>query len=85
MTAHPAAANPGSSSFAMSASRRRRLIFGALSGVAGETIMSATAGGIGVRSFQRTASLYACPAERSLAASHATSNQGWCCKSWTKR
>src|SRR6202030_2727063 len=35
--------------------------------------------------FQRAASPYKRPSERSEAASHATSNQGWCSSNCTKR
>ena len=41
--------------------------------------------GTAVFSFQRAASPYGRPSERSDAASHATSNQGWCSSIWTKR
>src|SRR5215469_10138840 len=77
-TAQPASANLGSSSAAMLASSAAKMILGAPSGEAGETVIWATLGGIGVRSFQRAASAYGHPSERSDAASHATSNQGWC-------
>src|SRR5579864_4173461 len=86
MTACPAAAKRGSSSAAMEASRAAKTILGAPSGLAAETGSSATLGGMGVLSRQRTASAYRLPSERSEAASHPTSNQGWrssiCRKRW---
>src|SRR5450631_2968578 len=81
-TAHPASAKRGSISAAMEASRAAKIIFGAPSGVAGETVILATAGGIGVLRRQRAASAYPLPSERSEAASQATSNQGWCSSIW---
>src|SRR5713101_821066 len=84
-TAHPAAAKRGSISTAIEASSAAKITLGAPSGVAGETRISATGEGIGVFSFQRAASAYERPSERSEAASHAISNQGWCSSIWTKR
>src|SRR5215469_10049222 len=75
-TAQPASAKRGSSSAAMLASRAAKMTLGAPSGDAGETVILATLAGIGVRSFQRAASAYGRPSERSEAASHATSNHG---------
>src|ERR1022692_3667423 len=75
-TAHPAAANFGSSSRAMAESRAAKIIFGAPSGLAGETLMFATAAGMAVFKRQRAASAYARPSERSEAANHDTSNHG---------
>src|ERR1022692_3849455 len=75
-TAQPAAANFGSNSRAMPASRAANIIFGALSGLAGETVMFATGVGMAVFKRQRAASAYARPSERSEAASHDTSNHG---------
>src|SRR5580658_2459877 len=75
-TARPAAANCGSSSRAIEASRAAKIILGAPTGLAGETIMFATADGMAVFKRQRAASAYARPSERSEAASQETSNQG---------
>src|SRR5712691_2315069 len=75
-TAQPASANFGSISAAMEASSAAKIIFGAPSGVAGETFMAAMAAGIGVLRRQRAASAYTLPSERSEAASQATSNHG---------
>src|SRR5689334_18217895 len=75
-TKHPASANRGSSSLAMEASSAAKIIFGAPSGVAGESFIFATAPGIIVFNFQRAASAYGRFSERSDAANQATSNQG---------
>src|SRR5580704_4570306 len=75
-TAQPAAAKRGSISAAIEASKAAKIIFGAPSGPAGDTRISATRGGIGVLIFQRVTSPYTRPSERSEAASHATSNHG---------
>src|SRR5512146_1561050 len=75
-TALPASANCGSSSRAMSASRAAKMILGAPFGLAGETFISATLRGSGVFMRHFTASPYGLSAERSDAASHATSNHG---------
>jgi hypothetical protein len=81
MTAQPAAAKAGSISRAMSASSAAKMTLGASfdpeGGTAGETTMLAMRSGKAVSSFHLTASPYFLPLERSLAASHATSNQGW--------
>src|ERR1700690_1211089 len=84
-TAHPAAANRGSISAAIDASKAAKMILGAPSGLAGDTRISATRAGIGVFIFQRAASPYERPSERSEAATHATSNHGWCSSIWIKR
>ena len=55
-TAHPASAKRGSSSAAMAESRAAKIIFGAPSGVAGDTFIFATAEGMGVFRRQRAAS-----------------------------
>src|SRR6202162_2080823 len=75
-TAQPAAANCGSSSRAIAASRAAKIIFGAPSGLAGATVILATLAGMAVFKRQRAASAYARPSERSDAASHDTSNHG---------
>src|SRR5438270_5579856 len=75
-TAQPASAKRGSISAAIEASRAAKIILGAPSGVAGETFIAATFGGMGVFRRQRAASGYVLPSERSEAASHATSNHG---------
>ena len=85
ITAHPAAANLGSSSRAISASSAAKITRGAPSGVAGETGIAAIRSGSGVSSFHRTASPYGFPLDRSLAASQPTSNHGWCSSSWINR
>src|SRR5271169_741160 len=77
-TAHPAAAKRGSISAAIEASRAAKIILGAPSVEAGDTRIPATLAGIGVFNFQRAASPYGRPSERSEAATHATSNHGWC-------
>src|SRR5580700_3667270 len=84
-TAHPAAAKRGSISAAIEASSAAKMIFGAPSDVAGDTRISATRAGKGVFILQRAASPYKRPSERSEAASHATSNHGWCSSICTKR
>src|SRR6267143_5550744 len=66
-TAQPPSAKRGSSSAAMLASRAAKMIFGAPSGVAGETVIEATRLGIGVFSFQRAASPEGRSSERSEA------------------
>src|SRR6266550_2885184 len=80
ITAHPAAANFGSSSRAMSASSAAKMIFGSStadpSGTLGCNVIAAIREGNGVSSFHRHASAYVLPALRSLAASHAISNHG---------
>src|SRR5665213_3531963 len=62
ITAHPAAANFGSSSRAMSVSSAAKIMLGIspvlFSGAAGETGSAATEDGMGVSSFHRTASPY---------------------------
>src|SRR5580693_10577508 len=75
-TAQPAAAKRGSISAAIDESNAAKIIFGAPSGTAGETRISATRAGKVVFIFQRAASPYKRPSERSEAASHATSNHG---------
>src|ERR1017187_9163655 len=55
-TAQPASAKRGSSSAAIEASSAAKIIFGAPSGVAGETFIAATLAGICVFNRQRTAS-----------------------------
>src|SRR5579872_1157232 len=75
-TAQPALAKRGSSSAAIAESKAAKIILGAPSGVAGETFILATAGGIVVFRRQRAASAYGLPSERSEAASQATSNHG---------
>src|SRR5438270_6797978 len=82
ITAWPALANFGSNSLAMAASKAAKITFGAPSGEASDTGIFATRSGIGVFSFQRAASAYGRPAERSEAANHATSNQGCCSSNW---
>src|SRR3984957_6209632 len=77
-TAQPAAANCGSRSRAMAASRAAKMIFGAPSGLAGATVILATLAGMAVFNRHLAASPYGRPSERSDAASHATSNHGWC-------
>jgi hypothetical protein len=84
-TAQPASANAGSISAAIAASSAAKITFGAPSGLAGETVMFATRSGMAVFKRQRAASPYGRPSERSDAASHATSNHGWCSSIWTKR
>src|SRR5579859_6042200 len=84
-TAQPAAAKRGSISAAIEASRAAKMILGAPSGVAAETRIPATLAGIGVFNFHRAASPYGRPSERSEAATHATSNHGWCSSIWIKR
>src|SRR5208282_6167753 len=81
-TAQPAAANCGSSSRAMPASSAAKMIFGAPSGLAGETVIFATGAGMEVFKRQRAASAYARPSDRSDAASHDTSNHGCCSSIW---
>src|ERR1700746_633839 len=76
ITAQPASAKRGSRSAAMAASSAAKITLGAPSGDAGETFIFATFAGIGVRNFQRAASAYSRPSQRSEAASHATSNHG---------
>src|SRR6266849_1689493 len=75
-TAHPASANRGSISTAIEASSAAKMTLGAPSGVAGETFMEATLGGIAVFRRHFAASAYVLPSERSEAASQATSNHG---------
>src|ERR1700692_2373503 len=82
ITAHPASANCGSISRAIEASSAAKIIFGAPSGLAGDTFIFATAGGIAVFNFQRAASAYGRPSDRSDAASHATSNHGCSSSIW---
>jgi len=55
-TAQPASAKRGSISAAMAESKAAKMIFGAPSGVAGETFILETAAGIGVFSRHRAAS-----------------------------
>src|ERR1700687_1035824 len=66
ITAHPAAANFGSSSRAISASRAAKIIFGNSpkqhSGIFGCSVIAAIVGGNGVSSFHRQASPYVLPA-----------------------
>src|ERR1700733_13078224 len=57
-TVHPASAKRGSISAAIAASRAAKIIFGEPSGVAGETVISATFAGIDVFKRQRAASEY---------------------------
>src|SRR5581483_1702521 len=85
ITAWPASAKRGSSSLAPAASSAAKMILGAFSGLADEIRISAARAGTGVFSFHRAASPYMRPSERSEAASQATSNQGWCSSSCTKR
>src|SRR5512133_1901735 len=85
ITAHPASAKRGSSSAAMEASSAAKITLGAPSGAAAETRMLATREGIGVFNRQRAASAYGLPSERSDAASHVTSNHGWCSSIWINR
>ena len=59
-----------------------KIIFGALAGSAGATVMRAMRSGNGVSRRHLAASPYGFPEDRSLAASHATSNQGWLSNSW---
>src|SRR5579864_7270070 len=66
----------------MPESRAAKITLGAPSGDAAETFIFATCAGIGVFSFQRAASAYGLPSERSDAASHATSNHGCCSSIW---
>src|SRR5207237_10778453 len=77
MTAHPASANRGSISAAIEASSAAKITLGAPSGVAAETRMPATRAGIAVFSSHRAASAYDLTSDRSVAGSHATSNDGW--------
>src|SRR5581483_10382166 len=77
-TAQPASAKRGSSSAAIPASKAAKMTFGAPAGLAGDTTILATSAGIAVFNFQRAASAYGLPSERSEAASHPISNQGWC-------
>src|SRR6267378_2424762 len=84
-TAQPAAANCGSISFAMEASRAAKIIFGAPFGVAGDTFSWATRSGIAVFNRQRAASAYGRPSERSEAANQVTSNHGWFSSNWINR
>jgi hypothetical protein len=56
ITAQPAAANLGSNSTAMAASRAAKMTFGAPPGPAGETVMPATSAGKGVFNRHRAAS-----------------------------
>src|ERR1039457_3887270 len=81
-TAQPAAANCDSSSRAMAASSAAKMIFGAPSGLAGETVMFAILAGMAVFKRQRAASAYVRPSDRSDAASHDTSNHGCCSSIW---
>src|SRR5579864_7129219 len=69
----------------MPASKAAKITLGAPSGDAGETFIFATFAGIAVLNFQRAASAYSRPSERSEAASHATSNQRWCSSIWINR
>src|SRR5579863_3336980 len=85
ITAHPASAKRGSISFAIAESSAAKITCGAASGVAGDTFIFATDAGIGVFSRQRAASAYSFPSERSDAASHTGSNQGWCSSIWINR
>src|SRR5882757_8510031 len=84
-TAHPAAANCGSISFAIEASSAAKIIFGAPFGVAGDTFICATRLGIAVFNRQRAASAYGRPSERSDAASQEISNHGWFSNNWINR
>src|ERR1700722_20745089 len=77
-TAQPASAKRGSISEANEASKAPKIILGAPSGFAGETFIAPTFLGIAVLNRHLTASAYVLPSERSDAASHATSNHGWC-------
>src|SRR6266567_655002 len=85
ITAQPASAKRGSSSAAIEESRAAKITLGAPSGVAGETRIFATEGGIAVFRRQRAAAAYSLPSERSDAASHTASNQGWRSSIWIKR
>src|SRR5437660_6591468 len=86
ITACPAAANLGSISLAAAESSAAKMTLGAPSGdEAANTIMLAILFGSGVLSRHLAASAYGFPAERSEAASHATSNHGWSSSSWIKR
>src|SRR6266849_2558445 len=85
MTAQPASAKRGSSSAAMEVSSAAKITLGAPSGFPGETRILATRAGMAVFRRQRAASAYSRPSERSEAASHATSNQGWVSSIWIKR
>src|ERR1035437_7352039 len=81
-TAQPAAANCGSSSRAIEASRAAKIIFGVPFGLAGETFISAIGARMALFKRQRAASAYVRPSERSDAASHDTSNHGSCSSIW---
>src|SRR6185369_11084475 len=84
-TAQPASANRGSSSRAIPESSAAKMVLGAPSGRAGETTMLATFLGMAVFSRHLAASPYGLPSERSEAASHTASNQGWCSSIWINR
>src|SRR6185437_14534424 len=85
-TAQPASANAGSISFAAVASSAAKTSFGvSFAGAAEFTTSFATVEGIGVGRRQVAASEYFLPADRSEAASHATSNHGCCSSSWINR
>src|SRR5689334_10362501 len=81
-TAHPAAANFGSISLAAVESSAAKISLGAPSGTAAFTVMEAMFFGSGVLRFHLAACAYGLPAERSDAASHATSNHGCCSRIW---
>ncbi len=83
-TTWPAWAKARSISVATEASMAEKSRRGALPGFESSTSLPATVSGIRPLSRQEVASWYGLPAERSLAPSHLSSNQGWSCRNLTK-